>query len=52
MKEQRVVLDSLDERIARLAEQVGALMERHQQLVKEGKLPAYKLMGGVTLLST
>jgi len=39
------VLDTLDKRIERLAQQVGDLMEQHNRLVKEGKLPAYELMG-------
>ena len=43
MKPQPIVLD--DKRIERLAQQIGDLMDEHNRLVKEGKIPAFKLMG-------
>ena len=41
----RALAGGLDKRIERLTEQVGALMDEHNRLVKAGKIPAYKLMG-------
>jgi len=39
------LVEQVADLIEQLVEQVADLMELHNRLVKEGKIPAYKLMG-------
>ena len=40
---EKIVLDTLDKRIERLAEQIGDLMDEYRGMVEKGKLPEIEL---------